>query len=318
MDELENQGHKIVITIRDFAQVIQLCDRFKISYNLIGMHGGKSKFNKLSNFVLRVSKLVTFANNNHFDIALSCGSYFQILAAKMLRIQAITFLDYEYQPAYHLAFKFADKIILPSVFPQNALSHFKANLGKIRKYNGIKEQIYLSSFSPNPNFLKEIGLDEKKIIVTVRPPPTNALYHDFENPLFYKALDFLDKYDKLIIIALPRDNSQKKLLLRKQYKHMFIPDKAIDGKNLVYYSDLVISAGGTMNREAAILGTPAYSMYVGRIGAMDRYLIDTGRIISLKNHQDINFIKLDKKSKTEPLLNKNLLKEVIGQITKTN
>lgn len=316
IDKLKEMGHTVNITVRDFAQVLEMCNKFSYSYTLVGTHGGKKTLNRFLNFAKRVNQLTAFARHMDFDVAVSCGSYFQILAAKILRIPVVTFLDYEFQPAYHIAFRFADRVLVPSVFPKDALTLYGANAKRVIKYNGIKEQIYLSSFEPDVDFLKKNGIGSSKVIVAVRPPPTMALYHNFDNPLFEKVLEYLDGHDNIVMIILPRDDEQKQTIVLKNHEHAVIPEPAVDGRNLVYHSDLVVSAGGTMNREAAVLGTPAYSIFTGKIGAMDKVLMEKGRIVLLSTIDDIGSIRISKKSGVEPFLNENLLSEVTDEIVK--
>jgi uncharacterized protein len=66
-----------------------------------------------------------------------------------------------------------------------------------------------------------------------------------------------------------------------------VPADALDGPSLVAGADLVVSAGGTMNREAAVLGTPVYTTFAGELGGVDEWLIATGRLRLLRRAGDL-------------------------------
>ena len=293
---LESQGHDVKITACDFAQTTELADKFGLNYESIGRHGGRSLHKKGSNLFRRSLALMRWACSVGIDLAISHNSYSQCLAAFMTGIPSVTIMDYEHQPANHLSFRLARRVIVPEAFPEYALRIYGASERKVRKYPGLKEEVYLSLFKPDPGFLANEGLDSKKIIVTVRPPASFALYHRFENPLFLDLMAWLGNQDDVLVILLPRIEDQKEFFLRGNYPNVLIPSYALDGPNLLYHSDLVISAGGTMNREAAVLGTPVYSIFAGRKAAVDNYLIQRRRMMLIQDKVDFAKIRLRKKN----------------------
>jgi predicted glycosyltransferase len=231
-------------------------------------------------------------------------------------------MDYEGQPANHLAFRLAHKIIVPDCFPDKALRRFGAKSQKIYKYHGFKEQVYLSGFEPKESFFDDLIKNcefngswdvSKKVLVTVRSPATMAIYHRFENPLFEKLLEALNRNPEVLAIILPRVSQQAEYIQSK-FPNLFVPKNPLDGRNLCYYSDLVISAGGTMNREAAILGTPAYSIFGGRKPAVDKRLIEMGRMVYICNEKDLSKIRFEKKRPGRSLINPDILEEVVREI----
>ena len=193
-----------LITIREFAQTKELSELFNLKHNKIGKHGGKIIIIKIFNILNRAYKLRHWARGKKIDLALSHSSYAQIIAAKSLKIPVITLMDYEYQPANNIGFRLSDYIMVPNSFSDYDLKKYGANLNKVYKYNGIKEELYLSNFKPQKNFLKtiykNINIDipflefKKKVIVTVRPPATMAAYHQFKNLLFNKLLAYINKF----------------------------------------------------------------------------------------------------------------------------
>jgi len=163
---------------------------------------------------------------------------------------------------------------------------------KVLRYPGIKEDVYVPRFQPDPTIKSKLGLEHNHLVVTVRPPASEAHYHNPESDkLFHAAIEFLGQKPAVRMVLLPRNarqaNSLKALwpdLLRSG--KIIIPDHVVDGLNLLWFSDLVISGGGTMNREAAALGVPVYSIFRGTIGAVDRYLSEAGRLVLLEKAED--------------------------------
>lgn len=316
---LEEQGHDVSITACDFAQTMKLADRFGLNYESIGYHGGRALHGKGLNLFRRSFALMRWAYGTGIDLAVSHNSYSQCLAAFMMGIPSVTIMDYEHQPANHLSFRLARRVIVPEAFPEAALRLYGASERKVKTYPGLKEEVYLSSFKPDPDFLANEGLDRKKSIVTVRPPATFALYHRFENTLFSELMAWLSIQDDILVILLPRTEDQKESLLSEGYRNVFIPSHALDGPNLLYHSDLVISAGGTMNREAAVIGTPVYNIFAGQKAAVDNHLIQTGRMVMIQHKVDFTRIKLRKKNTNEfRHLQQSPLKRIVDLILDWN
>ncbi len=312
---LEKSGHNIKITTRDYAQTISLADEYKLEHTSIGKHGGKDWSQILITNSKRVIDLVRWAyRNGSFDLAVSHNSYTQGLAAKLLGIPFVTLMDYEHQKLNHLCFRLAQKVIVPRPFPDELLLKFGAK-NKTRKYNGLKEQMYLCDFDPEPDYLDRFNISKSKIIVVMRPPAPWATYHRCNNNLFELSLDYLGRQDSVQIILLPRVELQGEIAKKLNYPNIYIPKDIVDGPNLIYAADLVISGGGTMNREAAILGTPAYTLFKGALGSVDQHLIDKGKLIQIIEAGDIRKIEL-KKLKGPKIMDVNgdLVDEIIGFI----
>jgi predicted glycosyltransferase len=319
---LKERGHDVCLTLREFAQTVPLARKYGLEGDTIGGHGGRGRLGKLTNLVRRSTSLAKWARRTGVNLAVSHNSYTQILAARLAGKRAVTLMDYEGQPANHLAFRVAQKVIVPEHFPDEALRKFGARQGKVYKYPGFKEQLYLSDFEPDGSFLREMvdalhlspdwGLAEN-VLVTVRTPATMATYHRFQNPLFDELLVDLNGREELTVVCLPRTDEQKSAI-RSRFPNLKIPDQPLDGNNLMSYSDLVISAGGTMNREAAILGTPAYTIFAGRVPAVDARLIEMGRMTRLFSQGDLKGIRYEKKGSSLPLKNTSLREDIVSAI----
>jgi hypothetical protein len=315
VDRLHSREHTTWITARDFGETVSIAKQKGFDFRTVGKHGGQTVTGKAMAIFKRAWTLTRLARCEKINVAVSFNSYAQALAASMLRLPLVTFMDYEHQPANHIAFRLAKKIVVPKTFPTEALRRYGASEDRVKRYNGIKEDLYLADFKPNPSFLEDLGIPAEKVVVTMRPPATMATYHRFENPLFEEVSQYL-LGQEVYIIYLPRTREQEERIISEESKNLMIPEEALDGLNLVYHSDLVISAGGTMNREAAVMGTPAYTVFKGRLGAVDQHLIDTGRMTIIKELADLNKIVLKKKEceSAKHIGKPQLLDEVVDTI----
>jgi predicted glycosyltransferase len=299
IDELHERGVETVVTARDFAQTTQLCKRFYVDAEIIGRHGGASLSGKLLELVQRVRDLRAFAERTRPCVAVSHNSYAQAVAARTLRLPVMTAMDYEYQPANHLAFRCADLVAVPEAFPLDRLLAQGARLGKTWRYHGLKEHIALAGFVADPGYLARAGIDTSRPVAVVRPPADMALYHRFGNPLFPLLLTRLAK-EAVTTVLLARTDTQAADLEVAGFGALLWRGEALDGRQIVAGADAVVSAGGTMNREAAVLGTPAYSIYAGKLAAVDRALVAAGSLYLLHDAGDVARLPFRKKAAAKP------------------
>lgn len=296
-NEFIQRNHEIVVTARAFAETVELAEAAGFAPQVIGGHGGGRLSGKAGNLVQRALALARWARGRNLDLALSHNSYSQVLAARALSLRTVTLMDYEHQPANHLAFRLASRIIVPRAFPEAALSRFGAHPEKVRRYAGLKEDVYLADFQTDPEFQKQLsklGIDDEDILVTVRPPASEALYHRFENELFDRLVERLLATPSVKVVLLPRNESQRKIYSMQSSARLILPGP-IDGGNLIAHSDLVVSAGGTMNREAAALGIPAASIYFGEWAAIDQELVEEGRLRRISTLEDVQALSIQKR-----------------------
>ncbi len=308
------QGHEVETTAREFAETIPLARAAGFTPEVVGAHAGRDVSKKAGTLVSRAWALASWARNRKFDLALSHNSYSQILAARGLRIMTVTLMDYEHQPANHLAFRLASRIIIPASFPAKRLRAYGARAGKVRRYHGTKEDVYLADFQPDPSFgpqLCELGVNPDNTLVLMRPPAHDALYHRFQNTLFDEALRMLLAKENVQVILLPRNEAQRAAYTMER---LIIPAAPLDGANLIAASDLAISAGGTINREAAALGVPAASMYAGSWAAVDEELVKEGRLRRIANVEDLRSLSIEKKQPAKPRRSVGVIDEVVRLI----
>ncbi len=285
-EELIRQGHRIKVTTREYAQTVPLANKLKILHTTIGQHGGTKLMGLATEIIHRSLQLASWGKNQRFDIAVSHNSYSHAIASFLLQIPVVTIMDYEHQPLNHIAFRLANKVLVPEVFPPKKIIQFGARK-KTVFYPGLKEQVYLDDFVPASNFRAQMGLPADISLVVVRPPASWTAYHRFENQLFDLALKTLIDQNENHILFLPRLQSQVDSLKSIKSKNFEIATKTYSGPDLLYSADAVISGGGTMNRESAILGTKTYSLFKGRASAVDDYLVNMGRMIRIQDEDAI-------------------------------
>jgi uncharacterized protein len=285
---LREDGHDVRVTARDFAQTLGLLRRLQIPHTAIGRHRGERLAAKAGGLAARSGALIRWAQagqraGGRFDIALGHGSNDVSIAAAALRIPSATMFDYEWATVQHqVNCRLARAVVVPDAIPPQRLERYGAR-GKLRPYAGLKEEYYLADFEPDPAVLAELALDPARPLVVVRTPPEVALYHRFGNDLFADVLAHLrtaaEGPDRLQAVLLPRTPAQREEL--RAVPAFTVPEHAIDAQSLIAHADLVISAGGTMNREAVALGTPVYTTFEGRLGAVDERLLAAGRLRKL-------------------------------------
>jgi predicted glycosyltransferase len=278
VEELRAGGNEVVLTARDHAQTVALAAERWPEVRVIGARSPSGRSAKARAVAGRAAELWRFGRGERIDVAVSHNSYAQTVAARALRIPCVTAMDYEYQPANHIAFRFADRVVVPEDFPERMLRLSGARARKVWRYSGFKEEVYLHRFRPDPGVLDELGLERGEPFFVGRPSPAGAAYHQFENPLFDKALaQVLGRKDARVVL-LPRRPEDVRAYDGVPPERRIVPERAVDTRSLLHYARALLGAGGTMNREAALLGTPVFGMYAGRLAALDRRLIREGRL----------------------------------------
>jgi len=302
--ELEQRGYSVVLTARDAFQVCELATRANLAYTKVGRHYGKNRILKVWGLVRRSLQLLPFVLREKPALGLSHGSRAQILLCNLLRIPTVMIMDYEFAQTPLLLRPRWE--IVPGVLFNESL-HCR-NKDRIRTYQGIKEDVYAPEFRPDPSLREEMHLNGNDIIVTVRPPANEAHYHDPESETFF--VEFMNRLcgtSSAKAVLLPRNKAQE-AQIRSDWPQWFanskvvVPTRAVDGLNLLWYSDLVVSGGGTMNREAAALGVPVYSIFRGKIGAVDRQLQSEGKMTLIERIEDVKTkIRLESRKKEAQL-----------------
>ena len=306
---------QVACSARDFAQTLGLARLHGLQALSVGRHGGGTAIGKARAILQRAAALREFGRAARPDLALSHNSYAHGLAAWSLGIPYVTIMDYEHTPANHLSFRLADRVLLPSAVPIAAVVRYGASPEKVFHYPGFKEQVYLEDFEPNRSLLDDTlppELWDRFVIVVARPPADFAIYHRFKNVLFDDWFAVAGRDPGVRVIFLPRTGEQRRRALEMELPSVIVPEQPLDGANLVYHADLVVSAGGTMNREAAILGVPAYSIFAGRTASVDIALAAQGRLRFVRDKRGLEEIQLVKKGGCVQLRNPGLRSKIVA------
>jgi predicted glycosyltransferase len=295
---MRGRGDTVEITARDYAQTLQLMELHGLQPDaVIGHHAGRSRVHKGTAMVSRLRGLRRWAKGRDFDVALAHGSHELTITARKLGIPSATTFDYEWAWLQHqLGCRAATKVVVPDAIPPERLATYGAVPPKLVQYPGLKEEYFLSDFEPDPRALDQFELDPQRMLVVLRPPPDVSLYHRHSNPLFPQTLDHLGRRDDLHAVVLPRTEEQRDFVRGLALPSVIVPERAVDAQSLIALADVVVSAGGTMNREAAALGVPVYTTYGGRLGGVDEQLIREGRLRPLTDPRALELVKRDRQA----------------------
>ncbi|MEA2318248.1 MAG: uncharacterized protein QOD44_2437 [Solirubrobacteraceae bacterium] len=294
VQRLRAAGHEVEVTARDYAQTLPLARRLGLDHHVVGAHGGGRRTRKLVALVSRSAELWRWARGRRFDLAVAHGSNDLAVVARTLRVPAVDMFDYEWATMQHtVGCRPARRVMTPDAIPPERLRRYGVTPDKLAQFPGLKEEYYLADFEADPGVLDELSLDPAKVLVAVRPPPDVSLYHRKANRLFPQVLDHIGRDPSVQAVVLPRTQQQRRFLQWLSLPSLVVPETAVDAQSLIALVDLVVSAGGTMNREAVALGTPVYTTYGGRLGGVDEALIRSGRLRPLIDPRAIDLAKRD-------------------------
>jgi len=300
---LRERGDEVEISAREYAQTLQLLELHGLDAEVIGKHGGRSRSGKARALASRLRALRRWAKGRGFDVALAHGSHELTISARRLDVPSSTTFDYEWAWLQHqLGCRAATKVVVPDAIPPERLRPYGVDDRKLLQYEGLKEEYYLADFEPDPAALDMWELDPARVLVVLRPPPDVSLYHRSSNPLFPQTLDLLGTRDDVNAIVIPRTDEQRAFVQRLELPSVIVPERAVDAQSLIAFADLVVSAGGTMNREAAALGVPVYTTFGGRLGGVDEALIREGRLVPLS---DPRALQLKKRTGDSPRIRRD-------------
>jgi predicted glycosyltransferase len=297
---MRGRGDEVAITARDYAQTLDLLELHGLEPDeVVGRHGGRSRLQKARQMTHRLGALRKWARGRDFDVALAHGSHELTISARRLGIPSSTTFDYEFATLQHqLGCRAATRVVVPDAIPPDRLRPYGVHPPKLVQYPGLKEEYYLSDFEPDRALLDRFGVDPARVLVVLRPPPDVSLYHRHSNPLFPQTVQHLGRSEQVQAFVLPRTDEQREYVRGLELPSVIVPDGAVDAQSLIALADLVVSAGGTMNREAAALGVPVYTTYGGRLGGVDEELIRDGRLKPLTDPRALELRKRDESEST--------------------
>jgi hypothetical protein len=285
---LREWGAEVEITAREYGQTRELLELHGLEAEVVGHHAGRSRLAKAGQMATRLQALRRFAKGRRFDVALAHGSHELTLTARSLGIPSSTTFDYEWARVQHqLGCRAATRVVVPDAIPPGRLAQYGVRPPKLLQYPGLKEEYYLADFEPDPGVVEALGISRDRILVVLRPPPDVSLYHRHANPLFPRVLRALGRCEDVAAVVLPRTDEQREYVRSLALHSVVLPEHAVDAQSLIAEADLVVSAGGTINREAVALGVPVYTTFGGRLGGVDQALIGDGRLVPLTDPSQI-------------------------------
>jgi uncharacterized protein len=286
---LEQDGHEVQITARPLSHTLDLLDAWGHPYSALGRYGGASKAGKARAAADRIGRLLRFARGRRFDYALAHASADLPPVCRALRIPNTTMFDYEWATLqHHVICRLATRVLVPEAIPPERLRRYGAKPPKLVRFPGLKEEYYLASFEPDRTTLEKLGVPDGEPVCVVRTPPSYALYlGGSENALLPPLLRRLDRQGCWSVV-LTRTAEQRAAVNALGLEHAIAPEHAQDGRSLVALADALVSAGGTMNREAAVLGTPVWSIFEGPLGGVDELLVREGRMRILRDPEELS------------------------------
>ncbi len=293
VERLEADGHDVTLTARPLSHTVELLEDWGHPHTVLGHHGGVSRLGKGRAALARAPLLVRFAQGQRFDCALAHGSTDLPPACRVLRIPNTTMFDYEWAALqHHVNCRLANRVLVPDAIPAERLARYGARPPKLVRYPGLKEEYYLGDFEPDRSVLDALQLTQDAVLCVVRTAPSYALYlGGSENELLPKLLRRLSNDERTQTVVLARTPDQREAIGALGLDRVHVPERSVDGRSLVAFADLLVSAGGTMNREAAVLGTPVWSIFEGRLGAVDELLARDGRLRFLADPAELEIEK---------------------------
>jgi uncharacterized protein len=317
IQRLAAAGHDIEVTARDYAQTLPLLERLGIPFTPLGRHGGASQLRKLAALGSRSARMIAWGRRRSFDLAIAHGSNDLPLATAALKIPEANMFDYEWATKQHqIGCRIARRVITPDAIPADRLRRYGVGADKLRQYQGLKEEYYLADFEPDTGVPRRLGVDPERIVVVLRPPPDVSLYHRRANKLFPMMLDALGRRSDVHAVVVARTEAQRSTVQALHFPSLIVPDGAVDAQSLIACADLVVSAGGTMNREAVALGTPVFTTFGGRLGGVDEALIRQGRLRPLTDPRALPLVKrergADARARRDPGILASMMLEAAG------
>ena len=292
-EEIERRGHEVVITARPLSHTVDLLESWGRPFTVLGHHGGASRPAKARAAAGRVGALLRFAHGRGLQTGLAHGSTDLPVACRLLGLPNATMFDYEWAVAQHnVNCRLATRVLVPDAIPAARLARYGARPPKLVRYRGLKEEYYLSDFEPDPTVLDELGVERDAVLCVVRTPPDYALYlRGAGGALLERLLRRVTAAPGVRTVVLARTPEQREAIRGLGLEELVIPDRTVDGRSLAGLADVLVSGGGTMNREAAVLGTPVWSLFEGRPGAVDEQLVREGRLRDLEDPEQVALVK---------------------------
>lgn len=295
IEELK-KDHEVILTCRRLANTIDLLNIYGFSYSVVGRHYGQNSLNKMFGYMIRIYQLYRLLKQEAIEVAISHSSFYSPLVARLLRVRSIYLNDNEHAAGNRISFLFADLIMVPELLDVNKVQKQWGHTKKIIKYPGVKEGIYLWQNQSKTPGRSNIATRDNRKLIFIRPEPWTAQYYKGKRNFIDDLL--IDLKDICEIVLLPRGQEQGKYYRQEKFAGIVVPQESYSLSDIMQNCDLFIGAGGTMTREAAVLGIPTISTYQDRLLDVDTFLINKEFMVHQKDLDAtfvIDFLKKTKK-----------------------
>lgn len=291
IERFRERGAEVLVTARENGETVGNLERLGIPHLVVGRHGGAAKAGKGLALAGRSARLAAPVWKFRPDLAVAHGSVDLAVLSRTFFIPSAQMQDYEFAGLQRkVAWRVAKRVLVPDSIPLDRLAKAGAKEAKLVRFPGLKEDYYLADFEPDASVPEQLGIDPGRILVIVRPPPETAAYHA-DNPLYEEVIDRLAVAEDVTAVIIPRTTAQGERARAREAANLIVPRAAVDAQSLIAFADLVVSAGGTMNREAVALGTPVYTTFAGKMGGVDEALISAGRLKVLAGADQLELVK---------------------------
>ncbi len=285
--ELARRGYPVRFTARDRASTCELLDLYGLPYTRVGGEYSNGLGGKVLGTLGRAVQLFRAMRWWHPDVSFGHGSRALPIASRLMGTPTLTMYDHEW--VNHKIFNLLCRdVLLPAVIGEDRCREAGIAVGKVRFYPGLKEELYVRETRADPHIVADLGLEQDKIKVLLRPPATSAHYHSTDSEILFDVVweSLLTRGDVQMVL-LPRTEKQAQLVRRSAKAQVIVPDRVYDGPRLIASMDMVVGGGGTMTREAAVIGVPSYSYFCGKKGRVDTWLEQKGQLVMLASPEDV-------------------------------
>jgi predicted glycosyltransferase len=308
------RGAEVVLTARDYGETLELLRARGVAAHVVGQRFGRGSLRKGLGSVARASALAAYVARGGRPDALLCASRSSALAAATLRIPSFVVADYEHASVgvYRLT---GSTFLHPDTVDTTTWTDRGLRPSQLQPFRGIKEDVSFAGVDLDA--APALQLDGDEVRVLVRPPAEDSHYFAGESRrLALALLRLLAARDGVRTVFAPRYARQRADVEALEWRvEPVVLTEPVPFVSLLKAVDLVVCSGGTMLREAAYLGVPAYTILRSEIGGVDRWLASIGRVEVLENERAFLGIAFQRRGPFEPLrTNPRLLDELAETI----
>lgn len=277
---LLRMGHRVIFTARNRASTCELLDLYGLEYMKVGGMFGAGTFGKVTGTLKRAGQLASCMRKHRPDVSFGHGSRALPLASRLLGVPSVTMYDYEWVSPW-IFNRFCRTILLPEAIGPERCEEAGIRSDIVTRYPGLKEHLYLALREPDPSVAEGLGLRDGALRLLLRPPARSAHYHNPEaDSILEELVRLLCDRNDVQVVWLGRDGDPAP-------SGFIVPQRVYPGPELVMAFDAVIGGGGTMTREASVLGVPSFSFFRGRLGAVDSMLESSGTLSMIRSPGEV-------------------------------